>query len=539
MKNAVIKHLEQIADLLEFKNENHFKINAFRNAARIIGKLQDDIIAAVESGELKKTKGIGNSIYNTVLQFISDGTSPVFQELIETIPVTIFDLLEVRGLGPKKVALLFNELHVQNFTQLAEALHNGTLKTLKGFSDVLVSQIESELQRIALAKNYIYIHQACDLSEHILSIITGCPSVTRVHESGQMLLIREIYSALDFTLLVESQTVFLEHFAKHFHFILHDDSSLTINELEIPIHLHITITNSAFVQAIVDNTIPHQLEERYQKLKNTFTGLDSFPFPFFETDFFVIDEKQIPRSPSRVQRENLQGMFHFHTTWSDGLNSLDDMIKAGKDYGYKYFAVCDHSRTATYANGLSKERVIHQRDEIRHVASNCGVTVLSGIESDILTDGSLDYDEDFIHSFDVIVASVHSGFNLPKAEMTARIIKAVEHPKVNILGHPTGRLLLKRDGFDVDMKKVIDACAANKTAIEINSNPLRLDLDWRWLPYASSKDCLFAINADAHTQDSIQFVQYGIMIAKKGGLQEEQIINYFTEEQFLKFIKAK
>lgn len=538
MKKAVIKHLDQIADLLEFKNANQFKVAAFRNAARTIKNMSEEINEVYESGDLEKTKGIGKSIYNTIVHFLSHGTSPAFDELTEDTPLTIFDLLDIRGLGPKKVALLYKELQIQNLSQLHQAVIDGSIRNVKGFGEALIAQISIEIDRISSAKEFIFIHQAHDLSEHILVLIAKCPSMVRVHESGKLLLTREVYSSLEFTVLTNSADLFISELSNYFTSLKKVENGVCVSELEIPIYIYITSTIATYSQMILDKTVPHELDGRFQILKEEFPNLYEFPFQLLETEFYEVDPLGLQLKPSNFGDTHLQGMFHFHTTWSDGLNSLEEMIVAGKQYGYSYFAVTDHSKTAVYANGLSRERVILQREEIIEVAGKHGVRIFSGIESDILTDGSLDYDEEFLQTFDVIVASVHSHFNLSEDDMTKRIIRAVEHPKVHILGHPTGRLLLRRNGYTVNMKKVIDACAANNTVLEINANPLRLDLDWRWLPYASLKGCLFAINPDAHTADSVSVVDYGIKLASKGGIQKEQVINYFSLEQFQEFIKA-
>jgi len=236
-----------------------------------------------------------------------------------------------------------------------------------------------------------------------------------------------------------------------------------------------------------------------------------------------------------INFENFLGFLHFHTTWSDGINSLEEMINAALNMGYKYAAVCDHSKSAFYANGLSEERILLQRKEIVDVEKSYPIKLLSGIECDILSDGELDYSDDILSEFNFVVASVHSRFNLAENEMTDRIIKAVENPYTNVLGHPTGRLLLSRAAYQLNIKKVIDACSRNNVAIEINSNPHRLDLDWRNIQYAKEKECLFSINQDAHSIDDLENIKYGIGIARKGEITPLEVINCFDIEKFIKF----
>lgn len=242
---------------------------------------------------------------------------------------------------------------------------------------------------------------------------------------------------------------------------------------------------------------------------------------------------------SDISINNFKGLLHFHTTYSDGKNTLIEMLREAEKEGFKFAAVCDHSKSASYANGLSEGRVLLQKQEIRTIMSELQLHLFHGIESDIIQDGSLDYRDDFLSNFDFVVASVHSGFHMEQDKMTNRIIKAVENLHTDLLGHPTGRLLLSRDSYKVNLKKIIDACAANKVAIEINANPHRLDLDWRMIYYAREKGCLFAINPDAHSTGDISFIKYGVMIGRKGGLQSTELINFFNVNEFKKFLNRK
>ena len=211
------------------------------------------------------------------------------------------------------------------------------------------------------------------------------------------------------------------------------------------------------------------------------------------------------------------------------------MLSEAQKEGFEYAAVCDHSKFAVYANGLSEERVLLQKQEITEIASQYKLHIFQGVESDILPNGDMDYTKDFLGNFDFVVASIHSRFNMDEAEMTKRIIKAVENPYTDLLGHPSGRLLLSRDPYKFDVKKVIDACAANSVAIEINASPQRLDLDWRWIYYAREKDCLFSINPDAHSIENISYIKYGILTARKGGVKNSEVINCLPLEDFKKF----
>jgi DNA polymerase (family 10) len=256
-----------------------------------------------------------------------------------------------------------------------------------------------------------------------------------------------------------------------------------------------------------------------------------------EEEYFSLKEKY--RKNSDLELSKMQGLLHFHTTFSDGRDTLDSMIAKAKELGFNYATVCDHSKSAFYANGLNEERILEQKKILKKFSEENHFVVLQGIESDILSNGSLDYSNEFLKNIDFVVASVHSQFNLSESEMTKRIISAIENPYTDLLGHPTGRLLLSRDSYKVDIKKIIDACASNDVAIEINSNPRRLDLDWRWIYYARNKGCKFAINADAHSTEDIIYTKFGISIARKGGIQTNEVINCMTLNEFKNFLKRK
>jgi DNA polymerase (family 10) len=257
-----------------------------------------------------------------------------------------------------------------------------------------------------------------------------------------------------------------------------------------------------------------------------------------EDEFLAVKNKKLKEN-SDLSLDDFKGLLHWHTTWSDGRDTLETMLNEAVKLNFKYIAVCDHSKSAAYANGLKEDRILSQKEHLDKLKTQYNIKLFQGIESDILTDGSLDYPQEFLPNFDFVVASVHSRFNLDEKEMTTRIIKAVENPYTDLLGHPSGRLLLSREPYKNDTEKIIDACVANSVAVEINAHPKRLDLDWRWIYYARDKGCLFSINADAHSTSDILYLQYGVMIGRKAGLKNAEVINCFDLESFKQFLNRK
>jgi DNA polymerase (family X) len=280
------------------------------------------------------------------------------------------------------------------------------------------------------------------------------------------------------------------------------------------------------------------LKERYYKSDHEIFESISFPYvipEMREKEFFEYNKP----SNSDLELSKISGLLHFHSTYSDGRNTLSEMLKAAEDKGYTYAAICDHSKSAYYANGLTEERILLQYKEIEQLQKNLDITILKGIESDILKDGMLDYTDDFLSEFQFVVASVHARFKLDEEQMTSRLLRAVENPLTDVIGHMTGRLLLSRDPYKLNIEKVLDACAANNVVVEVNANPRRLDLDWRLLYKAREKGCLFAINADAHSISEIDLIKYGVMMGKKGGLKELEVINCFDKQKFINFLNKK
>ena len=260
--------------------------------------------------------------------------------------------------------------------------------------------------------------------------------------------------------------------------------------------------------------------------------------PELREQAWALDLAKAQKLPTLIEKEDIKGVIHTHTTYSDGLNTLEEMVDAAKELGYQYIGITDHSKSAFYANGLKPDRVLEQIQAINALNAKLNdFTILKGIESDILNDGSLDYEEDILKQFDFIIASVHSNLRMDEEKATNRIIKAVENPYTSILGHPTGRLLLSRQGYPIDHKKIIDACADNGVSIELNANPYRLDLDWSWIPYATEKGVLISINPDAHSTQGILDIHYGVLSARKGGLTKEQCLNTYSVSDFLKYLR--
>ncbi len=544
-RKEIINLLYNIADLLEFRGENPFKVNAFRNGANVIRQLGDKFDLYLKEKKLGEVKGIGKGLQSVIYEFAEKGESSELKSLLEDIPETLLELFSIHGLGPKKIKVLYDQLGIKSIGELEYACKENRIALLKGFGKTTQEKILTELEKRKYFSKYVLLHQADKIASEIESEIRTIKSVKKISRTGELRRIREIISQIDFVTLIEKEKTFIEHFE------LTDKKENQIfikTNYQIPVSIFITKDVESFEKTLFATTGSKEFLSKsgfnFVKLKGKsetefFKSMKmEFVIPEMrEEEYFSLKENK--RKNSDLDFNSMQGLLHFHTTFSDGRDTLDSMIGKANELGFKYAAVCDHSKSAFYANGLNEERILEQKKHLKKFSEENKFIVFQGIESDILADGSLDYSSDFLKNVDFVVASVHSQFNLSEADMTKRIIRAIENPYTDLLGHPTGRLLLSRDSYKVDVKKIIDACASNDVAIEINSNPRRLDLDWRWIYYARNKGCKFSINADAHSTEDILYTNYGISIARKGGIQQDEVINYFTLNEFKKFLQRK
>ena len=491
-------------------------------------------------------KGIGKGLITFIKEYDNTGSVKEYEELKSKSPEGILDLLSVRGLGAKKVRTLFDKLNITGLEELENACLHGQISELQGFGKRTEDAYLGEINRIKKARGFILLHKATQKAGELKTLVSGYESSIKTEIVGDLRRNCEIIPRIELLCLVKNTGNFNTEIESDFKIEINKQNNfqeISLIDTSYPCKIVIfsTDNNGVFTDLLIQKTgsiefidrISWKTGQNFKKEEEFFknAGLPYINPEMREKEYF--DAPELLRKNSNLSEDKIISLLHFHTNYSDGLNSLEEMVSAAADRGFNYFAVCDHSKTAFYANGLTEERVLKQRKEIERINKNSGDRRLfQGIESDILKD-------DFLKNFDFLVASIHSNFSLSEDEMTVRIIKALENPYVDVLGHPTGRLLLSRDPYKVDIKKIIDACIKNNVVIEINSNPYRLDLDWRLLYYARDHGALFAINADAHSIEDIDYTKYGIRIAKKAGVQCEEVINYWDINKFKKFLNRK
>lgn len=556
MRNEITLILKEIAELLELKGENHFKTRAYSNAAALISDDNIDIERHVREGTLREINGIGPALQEKLTQFVETGKMDYYEKLKAEIPQEMIDISKIKGVGAKKAKSLVEKHNVKSVDELEEMAKNGQLEALKGYGAKSAQLILESINENKQYENKFRLDKAYKAGKSILELLKNTGAVKKASSAGQLRRWLEVIDNIDFVVITEDLELLKSELQKEFSITVNSDT-ITFNYDKIPITLHFADEDNFGVVSHNLSCSDEYLSVFKDVAKNTFTLKDDkiydgdkqisisseqelyekltmqYVEPENREDAQALQYAITSGLPKLIEESDMKGMLHCHSTWSDGLNSIEEMALESKRLGYSYFAICDHSKTAVYANGLSEDRVLAQHREIDELNSrDLGIKILKGIESDILNDGSLDYDEEILKKFDLVVASVHSNFTMSKSDMTDRVIRAVMSPYTTILGHPTGRLLLKRKGYEIDQHAVIDAAAEYKTIIEINANPHRLDLDWRLIGYAKQKGVKIAINPDAHNLRGLQHVMYGIRMARKGWLTHNDVVNTYSYTKF-------
>lgn len=547
-KKSSVNLLNSIADIMEFKSENPFKIGAFRNGAIVISRLEGDFQNIIEEKKLNEIKGIGKGLQTVLYEYFEKGESELLNSLKKEIPEGIEELLKIRGLGAKKIKQLYDKLEITNIGELEQACKENRIMLLKGFGETTQKKILEEINKLKIYSKFVRLNVGNKLAEEILNKLRNLNSVQKVELSGELRRGAEVVSAIDFVANIRDEAEFFIELKEVFSYKTDLNKILLDVEYAIPVTVHFVKTESEFASVLLTTTGSDYFLSQLNLVENNFEGeTEEEIFESVNHEYVIPEMREKEyfeaevsfRENSNLTLKEFKGMLHFHTDYSDGRNTFSEMISAAKEFGYSFAVVCDHSKTAFYANGLTEERVIQQKEDVQKISKELNFPILQGIESDILQNGELDFSTDFLNNFNFIVASVHSRFNMLEAEMTRRIIKAIENEHTDVLGHPSGRLLLAREPYKFEIEKIIDACAANRVAIELNSNPQRLDIDWRMIYYAREKGCLFSINQDAHSIDELDLLRYGIKMGRKGGLQKEEVINCFEFDKFKKFLKRK
>jgi len=567
-KDQVAASLREIGTILELNGENPFKCRAYLNAARTLETFPTDLTELVRTDRLGELPGIGDALREKITTLVNTGKLPYLEELRTTIPSGLLSLLDLPGLGPKKLRILRDQLKIESIEALTKACQDGRLASLEGFGEKTATNLLDSIQRRATYSKLHRLGTALPAAQALLTHLRECPSVNQAEIAGSLRRGKEIVKDLDLIASSNKPKEVMKVFISAPNVekvIAHGETkSSVILSGGIPCDLrvvppevwptalaHFTGSkehNIALRQRAIDRGLhlsewgllkgksktPLKLKD--EKDLHKALGLAFIP-PELREDSGEIAAAEKDELPDLLTRDQIRGCLHNHTLASDGQDTLAAMAQAAAELGLEWLGIADHSKSSFQANGLDVKRLEKQIEEIQSLNSKkpkC--TLLSGTECDILKGGKLDFPDSLLKELDYVVASVHSGFTSDEKEMTDRILRAIENPHVTCLGHPTGRLLLEREAYPVNIPKILDAAAANGTWIELNANPWRLDLDWRWWHKARDLGILCCINPDAHKTSHLRFLDFGVTLARKGWLRAQDVVNTRTLAQLRKLL---
>jgi len=553
---AIARTLRLLSQLMELHNENPFKIKSIANAAFKVDKLPF-AIKSKSLEEIAQVDGLGKSISAKVWELLQTGTMTELQDILKETPEGIVEMLGIKGIGPKKILIIWKDLGIENIGELYYACNENRLIEAKGFGLKTQEEIKKIIEfQMAAHGKFLYAQAeplVNKLYEDLSLWLKSINESSLLGIAGAYRRALEIIEEIEFVIGAEQPQEIYDQITgfEPLQFDLQDNGSLVaLSPFGLRIILHVSPLNDFYLnlfqftgnEAHVQQVLQLAGEAPFADEKGIYlkAGL-SYIEPELREGTNEVELAKTDKLPQLITYQDLKGSLHNHSTWSDGVHTLEEMALYCKDHlQLEYLGICDHSKSAFYANGLNEQRVFGQHQEIDALNTRLApFKIFKGIESDILYDGSLDYSDDILKTFDFVVASVHSNLRMDEEKATSRLIKAIENPYTTILGHPTGRLLLSRKGYPIDYAKVIDACAANKVVIEINANPLRLDLDWRWHQYALKKGVLLSINPDAHRTEGFHDMKYGVLIGRKGGLQPHQCLNALSLEDISQYFSNK
>ena len=569
-KRAVAQVLEQIAAFMELKGDNPFRVRAFRTAARAIAGIPGEVRQALEDGSLAGTKGIGPATLQIIGELAATGRSSMLEELREQIPPGLVEMLAISGLGVAKIRQIHELLDIDSLPELEAAALDGRLAKLPRFGAKTSENILRGIAYLRQATSFRLSHHAAEEAERLQRALEKLPGVVHAIVAGDVRRRSELVR--DLVLVIVADVPPAELFERlsrlpgvH-EFAGQDERRLTLRfaggasaqiVVTTPVNLGAVLVQATGSEAHLEGLAKHAADKGFDLSGAAlWRGHEFVPTPSEGDLYRALGLAEIPPElregrgeieaaaagalPALLERSQLRGLLHCHTNYSDGSNTVEELAVGCRAAGYAYVGLTDHSQAAAYAGGLGADDLARQADEVDAVNRKLdGIRVLKGIEADILVDGRIDYDEAVLGRLDFVIASIHSRFNLNAAQMTARMLAAMDNPFVTIIGHPTGRLLQSRDPYAIDLDAVFEKAAACGVAMEINADPHRLDLDWRTVRAARSAGVTISIGADAHNVSGIANVDYGVGTARKGWLGPADVLNARPIEEFLAFAQAR
>ncbi|HLG21922.1 MAG TPA: DNA polymerase/3'-5' exonuclease PolX [Candidatus Manganitrophaceae bacterium] len=568
-KEEIIRILEESAVLLELKGESPFKCQAYINAARALALFENDLTEGVRSRSLLERQGIGKAMFEKISEWVTTGRLNSYEELKRSTPSGLLEMLKIKGLGPKKVRMIYEKLGISDLGELDYACVENRLIDLPGFGEKTQDKIREGISFYKRQQNWRHCHVASREGAALLGKLREKKGVIRASLAGSLRRRNEVVQDIDVVVSCHDAAALIQHI----HSFQEIERVMETNQHKTRLLLKSGIAADIYVTS--DDLFPYLLHyytggkaylEALSERARRF-GIKISEYGLFLDDHILPcqDEREIFSTlemeyiepelrenrgeieaasrralPTLVEEKDLKGVFHVHSAYSDGSASLAEMVEATERLGYQYIGISDHSESAFYANGLKEDRIKKQHEEIDALRERFKkIHIFKGIEADILPDGRLDYNDRILSSFDFVIASVHSKFNMSEEEMTERVTRAMRHPAVTFLGHPTGRLLLSRSGYPLSIPKVIETARRRDVILEINASPYRLDLDWRYCKLAKEAGVRFSVNPDAHQVEGLSDTSFGVGIARKGWLSPGDLINTLPVSEIQSYLKKK
>ena len=549
----IAENFSLLGKLMDIHGENSFKAKTYSIAAYHIENLAEQLIS-IPKEKISSLKGIGDSTAKKIIEIIETGKLPALEEMIAKTPTGVIELLNIKGIGPKKIHTIWKEMEIESVGELLYACEENRLKLYKGFGEKTQQNIIETIEFYLHNQGSFLFPQVEAVEPQVTAYIQKLFGAENAALTGTYKRQLEIIDELEYVINSTNELIKPKFISANPPELLEEKPDTLLYKLMNGLRLRLYTGTGNFKQRLFETSGSAEFVNAFVKIypqadyatvttsgdeaffeKN---GLNYIPHCLRESETIIQRARQ-NKLPALIQPGDVKGIIHSHSNWSDGSNTLEEMANAAKEKGFEYLVISDHSKSAYYAQGLSEEKIAAQHKYIDELnAKIAGFKIFKSIESDILNDGNLDYSNSILSTFDLVIASVHSNLKMTEEKAMQRLIKAIENPYTTILGHMTGRLLLSRKGYPVDHKKIIDACAANKVVIELNAHPSRLDIDWRHIDYALQKNVLISIDPDAHTIEGFDDIRYGVLAAQKAMVTKENNLSSFGLAEFENYLSA-
>jgi DNA polymerase (family 10) len=546
---TIADYFSLLSKLMDIHGENSFKSKSYGSAAFTIEKLPEQL-TSIPTSKIESLKGIGLSTAQKIIEILESGELKVLNEIISKTPAGIIEMLSIKGIGPKKINTIWKEMEIESVGELLYACKENRLKNFKGFGEKTQKNVIDSIEFYFKSKGSYLFAQVKPFANEIQLLLSEIFKSNLIFIVGDFARQLEIINQLEFVTNATSieieknlgeNDIFNLIEKKQYEFIFSTPSGINIKIISVEVaelfEKSIQYSSSESFWNEIKKLKPHNFiscKSEYDFFEQI--GTNFIP-PFLRESTSIIDYSKNHIVEDVIQTTDIKGIIHCHSNWSDGSNTIEELAKAAIDRGLEYLVISDHSQSAFYAQGLSVDRILAQHQLIDELNEKLyPFKIFKSIESDILNDGRLDYNDDILKRFDLVIASVHSNLKMNEEKAMSRLITAIENPYTTILGHMTGRLLLSRPGYPLDHKKIIDACAANNVVIELNAHPSRLDIDWRYIDYVLKKNVHISIDPDAHQIDGFNDLEYGVSVAQKAMVKKQNNLSSFNLEQFEKYL---